>query len=141
MKKIIQFSLLTAVVLGPGLNEARAGDEAWAAIGGFVAGVITGVAIEDGHHVHHRHPPAHYGHHKNYGNKGHHGPPHVSYHRHHGKKGHWEYRKVRVWVPGHWAYSYDSCGSRVRYWESGYYSWQKNKVWVPHRKHGRHRGH
>ena len=140
MKKYIHYSILAATILCLGTGQARAGDdEAWAAIGGFVAGVITGVAIDDDHH---RHGKKHYrgeyrgrkhGDQVYYSKQGRHGYGH-------GPKGRWEYRRVKVWIPGHWKSTYGRHGQCVRIWKRGHHAWRKTQVWIPYGRHGSHRG-
>lgn len=100
-------------------------DEVIAAIGGFIGGVIVGSAINNG-----APPPP---------------PParvEVSYghspsHRH----GHWEWRTVRVWVPGYWAWADRDCGRPRKVWVDGYYDRRRERVWIAHRgPHGCDRG-
>ena len=107
-------------------------DEAVAAIGGFVGGLIVGTAINSndgpggavdvgvvvGSRYGHGHPPR-YGH-------GH---------------GHWNWVTVRVWVPGRWVY--DDChrGRPNRVWIAGHHEHRRERVWVAHRgRHGCDRG-
>jgi len=150
MKQIFTISLITVFLLGVGVPRAHAGDEAVAAIGGFLAGVITGTVINDSRdygrsRVHvsvgrdrykdygygrrsHRHD---YG--RDYGYKGswrgrdsHYGGKKV-------RSGHWEIRRVRVWVPGYWETSRKHCGEVVKVWKRGHYKWEREKVWVSYR--------
>ncbi|MBE2214739.1 MAG: hypothetical protein IAE82_12780 [Opitutaceae bacterium] len=90
-------------------------DEVIAAIGGFIGGVIVGSAITNGA------PPP---------------PPsarvEVSYGNHGGRHGHWEWRTVRVWVPGRWAYVDRDCGRPRRVWIEGYHDRRRERVWVSH---------
>lgn len=127
MKKYIHISLVSLLLLSLAPAPAKAGDdEAVAAIGGFVAGIITG-AILDNHDdrvhvsVHGRYPGR-----RDYG-KG----------RHY-RTGHWEIKRVRVWVPGYWDVTYDRCGDRVKVWRRGHYTWRKERVWVSCRDRDRH---
>jgi len=130
MKHLIRTSIISVLLLALGGAPAHANDKAWAALGGFVAGVITGVAIEDsrdrGYHgevavtvV------APYG--RDYHRGGHYRGPDPYRH------GHWEIRRVRVWVPGRWEIVIDRCGARTRIWRGGYYEWRRERVWVPYR--------
>ena len=136
MKTYIRYILVSVIALGLSAGKSHAGDEAVAAIGGFLAGIITGVVIDDDHH---------------------HGSIHVSsgircykHSRHgceacsghgHRSSGYWETRHVRVWVPGHWEYVRNRCGDRIRVWKSGYYTTRREKVWVSRGHSGRYDRH
>lgn len=87
--------------------------EVIAAIGGFVGGMIVGSILDD--------DPA--------------PAVSVSYgHEHRGHRhGHWEVRKVRVWVPGRWAWVDRDCSRPRRVWIEGYYDVRRERVWVGHR--------
>lgn len=111
------------------------GDEGWAALGGFVSGLI---AANAGHRQFHA---EHY-------NRGRHRSE-IKYERHRGSEvvvsinrsrhvqpGHYEYRTVRRWVPGHWVYHEDDCGRTTKVWSSGHYAHRTIKVWVEY--HPRH---
>ncbi len=125
MNKMIfaSLSLVAAALIGSPIR-AEAGHrhhhrdgEVIAAIGGFVGGVIVGSMLDN--------DPA--------------PAPSVSVsygreyrgHRH----GHWEMRKVRVWVPGHWAYVERDHGRARRVWVEGYYEVRRERVWVAHRRY------
>jgi hypothetical protein len=138
MKTKIRYTIIAAVLLGLVAAPARAGDEAVAAIGGFIAGIITGAVIDDHddhywHSRHHndvrvevvRHSRGHY----SYGY-------HDKYRSRH-SRGHYTYQTVKIWVPGHYVYTRNRCGDRIRIWKSGYYRYEKRKVYVPY---GHYRG-
>ena len=144
MKTYIRYTLIAVLTLGLGAGKLSAGDdEAWAAIGGFVAGVITGTIIDNDHHYHVEHrgryeprrdhgrppPPAYRDHGYRYPHERHGHPTRYG--------GHWELRKVRIWVPGYWEFTYNRHGTRIRVWKPGHYAWQKNRVWVPHTRKGK----
>ncbi len=142
MNTIIRTFVATIALLG--LNtQTHADDEAWAAVGGFIAGVITGSAIEHNHNVHTGVTIA-------VGNT-------CSIHHRSGcsicyapRRGYWTVRQVRVWVPGCWDVTINHCGDRVRVWRPGRYENHPKRVWVaydgrrydrPHRDYGRDYGH
>lgn len=133
MKKRTYLPLISVLFISLFSVQARADDEAIAAIGGFVAGVITGSIIDDDPYdrdrvrvsVHGRHGDRHY--------RGHDRDRHWT--RHHGKRGHWEVRRIRVWVPGYWDITYNRCGDRIKVWRRGHYQWKRDRVWVPYREH------
>lgn len=147
MKAHIRYLIITLIALGLGCGQSHADDKAIAAIGGFLAGIITGAAIEDHHDSHHHgasvristgsyHPDYHYS-----GSRCHsHGRYACTacYTVTHRKTGHWEVRHVRVWVPGHWEFVRNSCGDHIRVWKSGYYSTRPQKVWIAYSGNSRH---
>jgi hypothetical protein len=118
---------LSAAALSLAPKPALAGDREWAAVGGFVGGLIIGSALNE--HRHDAYParhttvvvarPA---------------PPAVCYapvidRCDDRPAGYWLRVEERVWVPGYWAVSYD-CGRRVRYFVPGHYECRVNRVWV-----------
>ena len=126
----IAFILLLALVARP--TPVRAGDEALAALGGFLGGVIVGTVINDrddhrtiivrgGSGRHDRYDR--YDRHDRYDRRD-------SYGRGHQPAGRWEYRTVRKWVPGHWTIVRDRCGDRRRVWNDGYHVRTQIRVWV-----------
>ncbi|NDV63060.1 hypothetical protein G0Q06_11400 [Puniceicoccales bacterium CK1056] len=141
MKNIIKITLITVLAIGLNTGRATAGDDAAAAIGGFVLGMITGAIIEDHSDNVHVSVGARYGHDHSC---------RKSCSIHHGRDhGRWEIRKVKVWVPGYWDVRVSRCGDRVRIWKSGHYTYRKDRVWVSYRDrgcgkhdrdHGRHYG-
>ena len=132
MKHTIRTLIITAVLLGLWCAPARADDEAIAALGGFVAGIITGAIIEDNNHVHGAVSVT-------YGDRHGRHDRYVRYDRH-DRRGHWEVQRVRVWVHGRWDVTFSRCGDRIRVWKPGYYTWRKEKVWVAYHDRGRGRG-
>ena len=131
MKKHLSILIVSILILGLGAGQAHASDKALAALGGFVAGVITGVVIEDGRDrvdtrvVIHGDSRGH----RDYRDYGYRGKP--------ARSGHWETKRVRVWVPGRYEYRRDRCGYKVRVWVPGHYEWRKERVWVSYRDRGR----
>lgn len=127
MKTIIR-TLITAVSL-LGLNtQTHADDEAWAALGGFVAGVITGSVIENHRDVH-------------AGVSISVGDPCHTHHRTScsvcfaPRRGYWRTEHVRIWIPGYWDVVYNHCGDRVRVWKPGRFEHRPRKVWVAYDNH------
>jgi hypothetical protein len=100
----------------------QAGDEGWAALGGFLGGTILGEVFH-GHHGHHGHQGGH--------------TVVVEEHHYVQPAGHYEYEKREVWHEGYYSYEYDRCGRRIRVWNPGYYTYTTVKVWVEHRGHHR----
>ena len=139
MKTYIRYTIITLITLGLASEKSYAGDEAIAAIGGFLAGIITGVAIEDHDDYHHHGARVRIStgdHHRVYHYTGNRCYRHSRYGcetcRSYGHRttGHWEIRHIKVWIPGHWEFVRNRCGDRVRIWKSGYYTTKPEKVWV-----------
>jgi hypothetical protein len=119
--------------------------EVESAVGGFIAGVVASEIFDGDVSVHYTKGSCgvpnvnnRYQHHyekenKRYWNR-HRGWERDHYQDrdyHHARKGHWEYRKQRVWIPGHWEWVVGRCGQERRVWVDGYYRFKKVKVWVP----------
>ncbi len=127
MKTYIRTIIVSMIILGLSAGQSHANDKAAAAIGGFLAGIITGVVIDDDAH-HHRSSV--------YVSSGSRCYSHSRYgcescsSRGYRSSGYWEIRHVRVWVPGHWEFVRNRCGDRIRIWKSGYYTTKPQKVWV-----------
>lgn len=106
-------NLLLAVLMMACLGLPRAvhaGDEGWAALGGFLGGVL----LSQGHHHEHRTVIRE-----------------KIYHRERVSQGHYEYQTRRIWHPGRFVHVRRDCGRVRRVWEPGYYQHEKVKVWVP----------
>lgn len=145
MKKYIRSTVIAALLLGLTAAPAHADDEALAAFGGFVAGMITGAIIENNSNHHHASVEISYGHGHDY--RGPRCGKHNRYscnscsNRHHGPKGYWKTTRHKVWVPGHWSVVVNHCGDRVRVWSKGYYTYETKRIWIeePHRGYNRSR--
>lgn len=132
--------LLLGLIARP--TTARAGDEALAALGGFIGGVIVGTVIND--HDDDRTVIIHgrsdrydrhdrYDRYDSYDRNG-------RYDRGHRPNGQWEYRTIRKWVPGYWVIEHDRYGDRRRVWIEGRHVRTQVRVWVSfgdrrHRSH------
>lgn len=96
-------------------QKAHAGDKEAALIGGLIGGFIIGSAIQNNAPVYTETVVVH------------HGPgydrcaPEPS--------GYWDYRSVRVWVPGYWQERW-SRGCRERVYVEGYWTHRRERVWV-----------
>ena len=139
MKNTLRYLLISATVLGSGFSRAHADDEAIAAFGGFLAGVITGVIIENNRDDYDADVRV------RVGNRDRHWDRHDR-HRcdsrcgdHPASSGYWEVRRVKVWIPGHWEVVRNSCGERIKIWKPGHYTHKTERVWVASR--GRPSGH
>lgn len=135
MKNILTVSVILAIsAISFPAPAAQAGDdEAIAAIGGFVVGMIAGSLADDNHYSRHSYERSsrydrhdrydhHYSHRSSYRDDRH---DRSSY-----KSGRWETRRFKKWVPGYWEVSYSSCGDRIKIWREGYYRWETKRVWV-----------
>lgn len=147
MNKLIRFPLVPLLLAAFSGTPAQADDEAIAAIGGFVAGIVTGAIIDD----HDARSHVYIGRDR-YGRKSYHGRHERRHdygygdrggcrkrdcradHRYGHKTGHWEIKHVRVWVPGRWIVKHDRCGERIKVWKRGHYTWHKERVWVSYKK-------
>jgi len=144
MNKLIRFTLIPLILTTFGTAPAQADDEALAAIGGFVAGIITGAVIDDHDNRSHvyigrdrysdRHGSRHHDYRDRCCSRDCHGACSYGQPSRHYKKGHWEIKHVRVWVPGRWTVKYNSCGDRIKVWKRGHYRWEKERVWVSYNK-------
>jgi hypothetical protein len=128
--KLTALLLAAAAVLALVPKQAQAGDKELALIGGFIGGLIVGAALDDRHDARYetRYDTVVVSHDydRDYDR---------GYHRHDRPRGYWDYRTVRVWVPGYWETSYD-CGRRVRVFVPGYYETRRERVWVAHNRRG-----
>lgn len=138
MPKLTTLSLLAAgaIALSPSPAQAghRGGDEAVAALGGFVGGLIVGTLIQDAPRYDRTVVVAH-----------------RDTYRSDDCGGYWKPVTVRTWVPGYWTTRYD-CGRRLRVYVPGYWEHRTERVWVAtgdpgwtdrygrHDRHNRHRG-
>lgn len=113
MKKYIKRLLIAAFLLNISVSRAMADDEALAAIGGFIGGVIAGKVYDNHRSSYPR---------KVVVIKNKHGHSHGKYKASRcNHKVTYKTVYTREWVPGYWKVYYDRCGSRVRHWVAGYY--------------------
>ncbi len=123
--------LMIAIALA-GIQQAQAGDKERYLIGGLLGGLILNEVVDGSsvefrsrrpvrveHHVHHRH----------------------AFRR---PSGHYEYRRIKIWVPGCRERIVKRCGRIEFRWVPGHYEFRTQKVWVsygrrPLRRHGRDR--
>lgn len=120
MKKILTLALIAAAsTLHINAYASRDSDRAWAAVGGFVGGVITSHVLSDacssGGCRDHKYCE---------------GRSYPNYNRHS------RAQKIKVWVPGYWETYYDDCGRRRKVWQPGYYKWTYERR-VEHPRHER----
>lgn len=123
-------AVMTGLAGAPQTAQAR-GDEALAAIGGFIGGVLVASAANQ----HYSDQDAYYGydsydsrHSVNYRYD------RRDYRRDYGR-GHRQWVTVRVWVPGRWIVRHDGYGRRERFYVRGHYEYRREYVIVD-----RHRG-
>lgn len=102
-------------------KPAHAGDKEAALIGGLLGGLIIGSAIAD-----HRAD-----------NDCHDTTIIVADHGHRRSAGYWDYRTVRVWVPGYWEVSHRH-GCSVRVYVPGRWEHRRERCWVAYHDRDRH---
>ena len=133
-KSYFTASLALAMALGQ-VTPAKAINEEWAAVAGFVGGLLVANASQ-GHSTRYTHttyyqpapvvvhspppvviyePPSHHV---------------VRYHAPPPPRVHYEVQTRRVWVPGRWVYEDTGCGRPRKIWEPGYYDTVREKVRV-----------
>lgn len=132
MKKniIIVTSIMAASLIA--VPKASAINEEWAAVAGFVGGVLFQAATSDTHvslprvtYNHHVYSDSHYN--------------RVQYRTQCTPRpapppsGYWKVIEDRRWIPGTWYYEYDECGRSTKYWREGYWDHFQRKVWVSSR--------
>lgn len=130
MKILATVSLLAATTFALAPKPAKAGDEAAAAIGGFIGGLVIGSILDNDH-----------GHYDRYNS-------HVSTsvvigtgNRHpHRDGGYWKTVTTRHWVPGYWTSTRDRHGHRVRVFVEGRWEHRTERVWVSYGRHDRRYG-
>jgi hypothetical protein len=129
-KQLIALSLVTAAALTFAPKPAVAGDKEWAAVGGFIGGVIIGNAIKDSHRS--SCPPPR-------------GRTTVIVNDRcdDDRDGYWKTVSVRVWVPGYWVEERGRFGRCHRYYVEGRHEYRTDRVWVStsRRDHDDHRDH
>lgn len=125
---LMTVGVAAAMLIGHSM-PARAINEEWAAVAGFVGGVLVANAATCGPRttyvqpstVVYQAPPV----------VVHEPPPRVVYYERPSRpRGYYEHRTERVWVPGRWVYEDLGCGRERKIWEPGYYETVRNKVWV-----------
>lgn len=124
MKSMLMTAGLTAAMVTGSAIPAKAMNEEWAAVAGFVGGVLIANAANCSSRSYYyesapvyREPPRHV--------------VHYEYER--PSRGRYEYRTERVWVPGYWTRERSHCGTR-NVWQPGYYETTREKVWVSSRR-------
>lgn len=132
----MKWTIVLAILLGSqtlSLVPAHAGDEGWAALGGFIGGALLNEV------VHHRGkrsvgryaPPVHSGGCAPSRTTRHPAPPPAHYaHAAPAPRGHWEARTQKVWVPGRYIHQATPCGGYQKVWQSGYWDKRTQRVWV-----------
>ena len=142
MKKVLSMALIATCSLSLPSTTVQAGDdEAIAAIGGFVVGLIAGSIADKDAHYSHRHHGSSYTSHSAYRDNRVHYPHYnahssTAYSRHYSRAespevtGRWETRRVKKWIRGYWEVCYNGCGDRIKIWRNGHYRWETERVWV-----------
>lgn len=134
-------TFICAFLLVSSPQQAHAGDEGWAAFGGFVGGYLVN---EFSHHAHarkggyrHRAPTtcssgyrrASYARPVAYAPAVVARPVHIAPAPPPAPCGHWETRKEKYWVQGGYATRNTPCGPRTE-WHEGHWATREQRVWV-----------
>ena len=130
MKILATVSLLAATTFALAPKPAKAGDEAAAAIGGFIGGLVIGSVLDNDHDRYDRYD--------RYDN--HVGASVVigTGNRHpYRDGGYWKTVTVRHWVPGYWTNTRDRRGHRVRVFVEGRWEFRTDRVWVSNDRYDR----
>ncbi|HUG09445.1 MAG TPA: hypothetical protein VMM36_00440 [Opitutaceae bacterium] len=116
-------ALMTGLAGAPQTAQAR-GDEALAAVGGFIGGVLVASAVNQhysdhdayyGYDAYNNRYPVDYRHDRR------------DYRRDYGRD-HRQWVTVRVWVPGRWVIRHDGYGRRERFYVRGHYEHRREYV-------------
>lgn len=138
MKKTVITMSLALVLAAAQAPATQAGKKEWAAVAGFVGGVLVANAAH-GHNAYYHEPVRVHHHHTKViyepsASVYHHPPHHRGGGRHRAPppppQGYYEWRTERVWVPGAWMIEELRCGTRRRVWQPGHYQMVRNRVWV-----------
>ena len=113
MKKLLGVMTLAIGMTVAGAEKTWAGDEGWAAFGGFVGGTILANFGYD-HHSHHTVRETHV----------------VVDHPYDYDVAEIRYTYVnrRVWHEGYWTHEVDRCGQKIKTWHPGYYTIERVRV-------------
>ena len=122
--------LIGSLTMAHPLTSA-AGDDGWAALGGFLGGAIFSEMFRGDrvyHSVVHDRVVEHVG------------PscPRIVLEE---PAGYYKEVRNKIWHEGYYTYRHDHCGRRIKTWNPGYYTYEYVKVWVPahHSHHSRSR--
>lgn len=118
--KLAALALALVTLFALATPKTAQANDAGAAIGGFIGGVIVGSVIADQHR----------------------GPDAVvveAGYRDYGPRGYWRDVHTRVWVPGFWTMGRDHWGRPYRHYVEGHYELRRDRVWVSHNDYGRRR--
>ena len=124
--------ILTLAVALAGIQQAQAGDKEKYLVGGLLGGWILNEVFDNSSvEIHSRRPVV--------VERRHHYQGH-----HHRPSGRYEYRHVKIWVPGYRERTVTRCGRVEIRWIPGHYEVRREKVWVSYgystsRRHGRDR--
>ncbi|WP_309387824.1 hypothetical protein [Cerasicoccus frondis] len=143
MKNILKTGTLCALILCVGglSAQARGGhdnDEALAALGGFIGGVIFSEAIHDHHdrretYIHYEKPKPRQSCEPRYAKGRFDQPAHCRDQCGCGG-GHWQVVERRVYVPVSYTWVYNSCGVKVRTRTGGCFKTVKERIWIGHQR-------
>lgn len=123
--KLTALALALVTLFALATPKTAKANDAGAAIGGFIGGVIIGSVLADQHH----------------------GPDAVvvesgydydrGYDRCEEPRGYWRDVCTRVWTPGYWTMERDYCGRPYRRYVEGHYEIRTDRVWVAANDYGR----
>ncbi len=122
--KLTALALALVTLFALATPKTAKANDAGAAIGGFIGGVIVGSVLADQH----RGPDAvvvqaGYGYDR--------GPV-----RYEAPRGYWRDVHTRVWVPGFWTMERDHWGRPYRRYVEGHYEMRRERVWVSYNNRG-----
>ena len=122
--EFIALALVAGTALSLAPKPALAGDKEWAAVGGFVGGLIVGSVLNDNHR-------------DGYGDR--HTTVVVSHDRDRRDRGYWKEVSVRVWIPGCHVEERGRHGRIYRRYIPGHYECRTDRVWVSYDRRDRDR--
>ena len=135
-KTITAITALAALTAGAYARPSHDNNEAAAAIGGLITGVVLSEIIDDANvniHLAGRYGDDWSRYHSDYRDYDRYRDNRYDRgrdYRHDSRNGHYIYEKRRIWVPGHWDYTRDCHGHKMKVWVKGHHETRRIKVWV-----------
>lgn len=126
--KLSKHMKIGAMVILTGVGTSlpsQAGDEGWAALGGFIGGLAVGNSSSCRTSVRVYQPQVHYRY----------SEPVRVYERERVRRPRYTTVTRSVWVPGGWVHQRDDCGRRYKVWQNGYYETVREQVRVSSSRH------
>jgi hypothetical protein len=130
--RLTALALTAATALSFTPQSALAGDKEWAAVGGFLGGLIVGSVIND-----HDHDRGYRTSRTVIIDRDRHGGCNDRCDDRCEHRGYWKSVEIRTWVPDCWETRYER-GRRVRIFIPGHYECRTDRVWVAYDRHDRH---